>query len=298
VKVGTASSGGMSPGRAVELAKQAEAAGLDSFWVTEGAGGDPFALLSAAALETRHIELGTAVVNIYSRTATVLAQAALTLVELSSGRFSLGLGTSHDEQLAAEHGLERARPLQHMRDVVTVIRELDQESQVTDLALPTLAIQHYALNFTREGNGLPICVAAIGQRMTEWAATSADALITIWQRPDEIAAFRETYPGLRIVSVIHCAVGESAEATHAALRAARERHSRFQSYRRLFARQDVSSGIACTSAKELQSALHTYAEAGLSEAILMPVPGPLTDSYASARILIELAANTACKAVV
>src|SRR5260370_24264412 len=94
---------GLSPSAAVRLAVAAEEIGLSSFWVPEGHGGDAFALLAAAALATSRIRLGSAVVNVYSRSATTIAMAAGTLAELSAGRFTLGIGTSHDERLVTEH---------------------------------------------------------------------------------------------------------------------------------------------------------------------------------------------------
>ena len=74
--LGLVAAGGMSPLAAVTLAVEAEANGLDSFWVTEGAGGDAFSLLAAAGVSTTALRLGTAIVNVYSRTPTVLAMAA------------------------------------------------------------------------------------------------------------------------------------------------------------------------------------------------------------------------------
>src|SRR3972149_1740011 len=80
---------------AVELARPAEAWGYESLWVPHGAGRDSFLVLSAYAHVTRTIGLGTGVVPIYLRHPVALAQEALTLAELSGGRFRLGIGVSH-----------------------------------------------------------------------------------------------------------------------------------------------------------------------------------------------------------
>ncbi|MBI2553743.1 MAG: LLM class flavin-dependent oxidoreductase [Candidatus Rokubacteria bacterium] len=76
----------------VELARQAEAWGYESLWVTHGGGRDSFVVLSAYAQATRMIGLGNGVVPIYPRHPVALAQEALTLAELSGGRFRLGIG--------------------------------------------------------------------------------------------------------------------------------------------------------------------------------------------------------------
>ena len=70
----------------VEMAQQAEAWGYESLWVTHGGGRDAFLVLSAYAQVTRKIRLGTGVVPIYPRHPVALAQEALTLAELSTGR--------------------------------------------------------------------------------------------------------------------------------------------------------------------------------------------------------------------
>src|SRR3970040_1212877 len=80
---------------AVALAREAEAWGDESLWVTHGAGRDSFLVLSAYAHATRTIGLATGIVPIYPRHPVALAQEALTLAELSGRRFRLGLGVSH-----------------------------------------------------------------------------------------------------------------------------------------------------------------------------------------------------------
>lgn len=107
---------------AAGLARQAEAWGYDSLWVTHGGGRDSFLVLSAYALATRGIGLGNGVVPIYPRHPVALAQEALTLAELSGGRFRLGIGVSHRPTMGDALGLEMDRPLQVMREYVAVLR--------------------------------------------------------------------------------------------------------------------------------------------------------------------------------
>src|SRR5919201_2235171 len=87
------------PGRdlatAVALVRRAEALGYDRVWVTHGLARDSFLVLQAYGAATMRLGLGNGVVPIYTRHPVAMAQAALTLSEVSAGRFTLGIGVSH-----------------------------------------------------------------------------------------------------------------------------------------------------------------------------------------------------------
>src|SRR5881397_1390796 len=87
----------LNPGRdlAVGVARRAERLGYDSVWVTHGLGRDSFLVLAAYGAATTRLGLGNGVVPIYPRHPVTMAQAALTLSELTGGRFRLGIGVSH-----------------------------------------------------------------------------------------------------------------------------------------------------------------------------------------------------------
>src|SRR5205809_7589305 len=105
----------LNPGRdlagGVDLARRAEALGYDSVWVTHGSGRDSFVVLAAYGAATTRLELGNGVVPIYPRHPVAMAQAALTLSELSGGRFRLGIGVSHKVSMEASLGLTLREPL-------------------------------------------------------------------------------------------------------------------------------------------------------------------------------------------
>jgi F420-dependent oxidoreductase-like protein len=109
-------------GRAVALARLADEAGYDSVWVTHGMGRDSFLVLAAYGHATARVGLGTGVVPIYPRHPVAMAQEAATLAELSGGRFRLGIGVSHRPVMADALGLDMGRPLEVMREYVTVLR--------------------------------------------------------------------------------------------------------------------------------------------------------------------------------
>src|SRR6266568_9244113 len=120
-RLGIAFSGGPNPAEIVELVKLAETLGYESAWVAEGHGGDQFAVLAGCATQTSRILLGTSITSVFVRTAPTIAMAAATLDHLSAGRFILGLGTSHREQVEPEHGVPFTEPTARLRDTIAIV---------------------------------------------------------------------------------------------------------------------------------------------------------------------------------
>src|SRR2546425_12142673 len=98
----------LNPGRdlatAVNLARRVEALGYDSAWVTHGLGRDSFVVLAAYGAATSRLGLGNGVVPVYPRHPVAMAQAALTLSELTAGRVPLGIGVGHRARLESPLG--------------------------------------------------------------------------------------------------------------------------------------------------------------------------------------------------
>jgi F420-dependent oxidoreductase-like protein len=108
----------------VELAQRAEALGFESVWMPEAYGTDAVSILGALAARTQRIQLGTGIVNVFSRTPALLAQTAATLDLISGGRFILGLGTSGHQVVTGWHGMAFDRPLLRMRETIAIVRHV------------------------------------------------------------------------------------------------------------------------------------------------------------------------------
>src|SRR5688500_20197911 len=113
---------GADLGAATELALSAERLGYESVGVTHGLGRDSFLVLSAYGAATSRIGLGNGVVPIYPRHPVAMAQAAVTLNELTANRFRLGVGVSHAASMQDMLGLRLVEPLAAMREYVAVLR--------------------------------------------------------------------------------------------------------------------------------------------------------------------------------
>ena len=86
---------------AIVHARAAEEQGFASYWVPQIFGYDALTLVALVGRETERIELGTSVVPTYPRHPAMLAAQALTTQQAAGGRFTLGIGLSH--QLVIEH---------------------------------------------------------------------------------------------------------------------------------------------------------------------------------------------------
>jgi len=79
----------------VEAARTTAEHGFAGYWLPQIFGFDAITALSVVGREVDGIELGTAVVPTYPRHPMVLAAQSLTASAATGGRFTLGIGLSH-----------------------------------------------------------------------------------------------------------------------------------------------------------------------------------------------------------
>ena len=88
------------------LGVRAEQFGYDGLWIGELWGTSSIVQLTDIAARTDEVDIGTAIVNVFSRTPAVLAMTAATLDRVSDGRFRLGVGTSTKKAVEDLHGMD------------------------------------------------------------------------------------------------------------------------------------------------------------------------------------------------
>lgn len=169
--------GGLSPTEIVDCVKLAEDLGYESAWVVEGHGGDQFSLLTACAVQTKKILLGTAISSVFVRSAPTIAMAAACVDYFSNQRFILGLGSSHKVQVEPEHGVAYAKPEDRLRyragaDVQQRIRDAAADGVDAEIVFPNKGL----LCFTTPD---PVFQQAMFRAWNRWAQeTFADH----WER--------------------------------------------------------------------------------------------------------------------
>ena len=106
----------------VARVQELEAAGLDLVWVPEAYSFDAVSQMGYLAAKTSTILIGSGILNVFSRTATCMAQTAAGLDYVSDGRFVLGLGASGPQVIEGFHGVPYDKPMPRIRDYIEVCR--------------------------------------------------------------------------------------------------------------------------------------------------------------------------------
>ncbi|MFM7687456.1 MAG: LLM class flavin-dependent oxidoreductase, partial [Actinomycetota bacterium] len=113
------------------IVKYAESKGFDAVWQAESRlVREATVPMAAFASVTERIKVGSGVVDCWSRNPARLAATFSTLDDLAPGRVILGIGAWWDP-LAKKVGIDRARPLTVMREIVTAVRALLHNETVT-----------------------------------------------------------------------------------------------------------------------------------------------------------------------
>lgn len=214
----------------VDLARQAEGAGFESVWTNEDIGFDSFSVLAAMSQHTSRIKLGTAIVNVYTRSAMQLAMAAATLDELSNGRAVLGLSIGHHPWNDLGHGIPIEKPLARLREYVTFLGKALSGQPFTHDG-PIVRGVNSRLAFDPVRTSLPIFIAGERPRIIALAGELADGLLTNVVSPEYIAdvvverlrssacVARRDPNALELTALVTCSVSDDEHGGLAAARA-------------------------------------------------------------------------------
>jgi F420-dependent oxidoreductase-like protein len=178
-------------------ATELERAGLDTVWVAEAYGFDGVSLMGYIAAVTERIEIGAAILPIYTRTPTLLAMTAAGVDALSDGRCLLGLGASGPQVIEGWHGVPYNQPVGRTREIVEICRKVWSRERVTHegkaYTLPLPPEQGTGLGkplklITRPvRERIPIYVASLGPRNVAMTAEVADGWLPIFYLPEKVA---------------------------------------------------------------------------------------------------------------
>jgi F420-dependent oxidoreductase-like protein len=177
-----------------ETIRAAEECGYEAVWTSEAYGSDALTPLAWIGAQTSRIKLGTAILQMPARTPAMTAMSAMSLDQLSGGRFILGLGLSGPQVVEGWHGQPYGKPLPRTREYVEIVRQIFrreqplqyqgtyyqipyQGSDATGLGKPLKSILHGRTD-------LPIYLAAIGPKNVQLVAEIADGWLPIFFSPE------------------------------------------------------------------------------------------------------------------
>jgi F420-dependent oxidoreductase-like protein len=183
--------------QAARQVAELEKVGLDVVWVAEAYSFDAPSFMGYLAAKTERVEIGSAILPIYSRTPTLIAMTAAGIDALSGGRCILGLGASGPQVIEGFHGVPYDRPLARTREIIEICRDVwAREAPLTHDG----AAYHIPLP-EEQGTGLgkalkiinhpvrpriPIWVAALGEKNVAMTAEVADGWLPIFFVPEKV----------------------------------------------------------------------------------------------------------------
>ena len=286
----------------IARAQVAERLGYESVWTTQLPDARDAALVLAAyAANTKRIGLGTAVLPIYTRHPTAMAQMTATLDELSGGRFILGIGISHKVTVESMWGLRLEHPVDAMREYLTILR-----SSLND-GVSSFEGTHFTARWgysaPRRGD-VRIMISALNPRMLHLAGELADGVILYMCSPRHIReqiipaikAGRESagkaMDGFEIVAGIDSCLTSDRAAALEVYRSTIERYASLPYYRKMMDASGYADELASGQVSEamidelaaigdegqVRAAIHRFRDAGVT----LPGVGPFSKHKAAA----------------
>lgn len=178
----------------MDIIREADRLGVYAVWTAEAYGSDAVTPLAWIGAQTERIHLGTAIMQMPARTPANTAMTAMTLDQLSDGRFLLGLGLSGPQVVEGWHGVAYGKPLTKTREYVHIVRDIlkrekplvhagdyyqipYQGADATGLGKPLKSILHGRAD-------MPIYLAAIGPKNVQLCAEIADGWLPIFFSPE------------------------------------------------------------------------------------------------------------------
>ena len=163
----------------VNFVVEAEKLGLDVCWVAEAWGADAPSALGYIAARTDRMLLGSGILQLGIRSPVAVAQTAITLSNLSSGRFLLGLGASGPQVIEGLHGVSFSRPLARMRETVEIVRQVFAGGKLShsgrEFQIPRPGGEAVPMRLsTRPEHHIPIYLAALSPAMLRLTGEIAD----------------------------------------------------------------------------------------------------------------------------
>ena len=276
VRIGYGAGTGLTSVAAVKAeALWAEGAGFESFWVSQVFGVDPIVALAAVAEDVPSFaELGTSVVPLPGRHPLALAAQTLTAQQAARGRFTLGVGASHQIVSEGFYGEPYTRAFTRTSEFLAALVPL-LAGQPSDVEGDHVFAKGW---LTIEAEPVGLLLAALGPRMLELAGRATDGTSlgscgprTIAERivpTITTAAERAGRPAPRIVALVAVCITDDVAALRAHSRDASALYDSFRSYRSVLDFEGVESGADLTlagTAELVLEGLAAYAAAGATD---------------------------------
>ncbi|MEM7253540.1 MAG: TIGR03564 family F420-dependent LLM class oxidoreductase [Pseudomonadota bacterium] len=282
--------------KTIAIAKDVERRGFPSLWLAHIRGHDALIAMGLAARETTSLEVGTAVTPIQPRHPVVLAQQALTTQAMARGRFTLGVGLSHQVVIENMYGLSYAQPAATMAEYLEVLTPL-----LAGRAVKHTGERHrvdMGLDVPDAPTPVPLLIAALGPQMLSIAGTHSDGTV-LWMTGARTikehvvptitnAATQAERPAPRVVAGFPVALTNDVASARETIAQQLQVYGQLPSYRAMLDREGVAgpADLALVGGENvLADELDRIAEAGTTDFIAVVME---TDPGARERTLAFL----------
>ena len=185
----------------MDLIQQAESMGYDSVWTAEAYGNDAVSTASWILARTEKIRVGTAIMQMPARTPAMCAMTAMTLHQLSGGRFIAGLGASGPQVVEGWHGVPYGKPVTRTREYIQIMRQImaregpvefdGQVYQMPNKGEGTTGLGKPLKSILDGSPEIPIYTASITPAGLRCAGEVADGVFPVWMDPDKYGIIGE-----------------------------------------------------------------------------------------------------------
>ena len=178
--------------RTVEWVQFAEKLGVSMAFSAEAWWSDAVTPLAFLADKTQSIKLATGIMQTTARTPAMTAMSALTLHDLTNGRFVLGLGASGPQVVEGLHGVAYHPPLARLQETVDICRlifageKVQYQGKVFQMPLPDS--EGKPIKIAHEPVEIPIYLATLGPNALRYTGSSADGWLGTSFSPDHSEA--------------------------------------------------------------------------------------------------------------
>jgi F420-dependent oxidoreductase-like protein len=179
----------------LDLIKQAESMGYDSVWTAEAYGNDAVTSATWVLANTSKIRVGTAIMQMPARTPAMCAMTAMSLDQLSGGRFIAGLGASGPQVVEGWHGVPYGKPVTRTKEYIQIMRKIFERDGPVELDGNMYQLPNKAEGTTGLGKALksilaaakdiPIYTASITPAGLRCAGEVADGVFPVWMDPNK-----------------------------------------------------------------------------------------------------------------
>ena len=184
----------------IDAIKHAEDLGYESIWTAEAYGSDAVTPAAWILAQTTKMKVGTAIMQMPARTPAMAAMTAMSLAELSGGRFIVGLGASGPQVVEGWHGVPYGKPVTRLKEYEQIMQQIFARQGPV-----TFDGKMYQLPYAGEGatglgkplksilhceEEIPIYAATITPAGVAAAAEVCDGFFPVWMDPEQYSVFQ------------------------------------------------------------------------------------------------------------